>query len=112
MTEESPLHIRQAEGLRRLADMIEQNPQIAGHLAYALDGILSPVSERLDAREQLSTFARVAKTTDAEVTIKNDRASCAVFAAFGPVRIEMYASAAKMAGQPQPTPEYEPLAVD
>lgn len=36
MTNETPLHIRQAEGLRRLADMIEEHPDLAEVLTYSL----------------------------------------------------------------------------
>jgi hypothetical protein len=114
VTDKTPLHIRQADGLRQLADMIENNPTIAQHLAWALDDILCPASTKLDVREQLTTLATVAKTADAAVTIKNDNDTCHVIVTFGPVSIRMYASAARMAGnpEPKPTPDYTPLVVD
>lgn len=110
---DKPLHIQQAEGLRQLADMIENNPEIAKHVDYALRYMLLPASGNSDAREQLTTVATIAKTTNASVEISNDADSCHVHVRFGPVGIDMYANAARMAGLPQPKPAaYQPLVVE
>lgn len=111
---EQPLHIRQAEGLRRLADMLERSPEIAGKLNYTLGDILVPVSQSDDAREELKAFVRAAKRVNADLKVRNDDDTCHVIVEFGPVAVRMYASAERMAGGPEPkqTPEYEPLVVE
>jgi hypothetical protein len=106
---EIPLHIQQAEGLRALAEMIEQHPEIAKELSYALHNILSPiVRSNPDPRGTLLTFHGIAKASGAETGIENGVESCSVQIKFGPVAVKVYAPAARMAGQ-KPAPKYAPL---
>jgi hypothetical protein len=62
-TTEKPLHLRQAEGLRALADMIEQNPEIARHAHYLRETNVWHTSDP----EALETIVRAALRSGAEV---------------------------------------------
>lgn len=58
-TVKPPLHLRQAEGLRALADFIEANPSLAEEMAYTLSSMQDPVLKD-DPVETLAEFARAA----------------------------------------------------
>jgi hypothetical protein len=111
---EAPLHIRQAEGLRQLADAIEQNPAVGARLTYALRSMTDfIVEDDLQAPPELRAFHAAMKAAGADVNIKNGERGCAVRATFpGAVVVTLQASAEMMAGQ-QPNPvSYEPLVVE
>lgn len=72
-TTEPTLAQRQAAGLRLLADMIEQNPQLAGNLDHSLSFAGINVHSRTDDKAtEMADFARLARrygaTTDKAVT--------------------------------------------
>lgn len=58
-----PLHIRQAEGLRALADMIESNPGLADHLRQPLTGM----SGYVFTAEPITAFIRAAARHGAKI---------------------------------------------
>ncbi|HKS46729.1 MAG TPA: hypothetical protein VJT49_16775 [Amycolatopsis sp.] len=105
-TTEKPLHIRQAEGLRALADFVEQNPGLSDHLGYAFT-MLAPVSTRVDARTILKMFHDAAVGAGAVVSIRNEPDKCHVTADFDVVSVRSYASAEAMADVP--VTAYTPL---
>ena len=107
MSDETPLYVRQAEGLRALADMIEANPDI--DLDFALRHIGQPLNWRVqDPRQTLVTFHDASTAYGAEVNIHNGPDRCMVTAVFDAVRVQMWAAAANLAGEPQSV-QYEPL---
>jgi hypothetical protein len=57
-TTEKPLHIQQADGLRALADMIEQNPAVAPMMLSTLPRMLVSVGHLGDPSEELLAFLR------------------------------------------------------
>ncbi|MFI6304332.1 hypothetical protein ACIBCH_20875 [Amycolatopsis thailandensis] len=63
MTEQKSLHVRQAEGLRALADMIEANPELAEHLSQALQGMAAYVF----TAEPIAAFVRAAGRHGAKI---------------------------------------------
>lgn len=114
--DETPLHILQAESLRRLADAIEQNPELAEVFKHAFGRVHAPfidVDSQTDAREDLARFAEVMKEAGAEVSVKNGPARCYVYAKLGVVVTYRTADPAQMEGPSEPPrkPAYEPLVV-
>jgi hypothetical protein len=97
---EAPLHIRQAEGLRQLADAIEQNPAVGARLTYALRSMTDfIVEDDLQAPSELRAFHAAMKAAGADVNIKNGEDACRVRATFpGAVVVTLQASAEMMAG--------------
>lgn len=59
MSDEKPLHTKQAEGLRALADYIEANPELGNELQYSLRNISEPITCD-DPIALLGQFARAA----------------------------------------------------
>lgn len=80
---ETPLHIRQAEGLRALADMIEANPEIAETMAYPLRYISAPVTSEDDEVGALAAFARACARAGAVIRKDGDTKWFRVIASFG-----------------------------
>jgi hypothetical protein len=82
----------QAAGLRRLADMIEANPEIAADLRYALYGMVAPLVGA-EQRERTAAIARAATRAGAKVDkeVKNDYDQFTLAVTFGPVRIRFLA---------------------
>lgn len=108
MNDDRPLHIRQAEGLRQLADVIEKNPELAHMLRYGLENFGSPVADQ--ARETLTEFHRLMRAGGKTPKVYNDITMCEVSTQFGPVGVRLYATAEHMAGE-RSQPEYTPLEV-
>jgi hypothetical protein len=111
---DKPLHIRQAEGLRLFADAIEQNPDLGGHLSFALRSMHDfIVNDDAQPYVELRAFHAAMKAAGADVAVKNGYDKCEVKATFlGAVVVSLSANAAVMAGQ-QPNPvSYEPLVVE
>lgn len=110
-TNEVPLHIQQAEGLRALAAMIERNPDLAPVMRFPLSQMHSPLTSSAENPRELLAAFRDAGSADpfAEVLVENDVSRCMVTVKFGPVRARMSASADLMADA-VPQPEYAPLA--
>lgn len=75
-TNEKPLHVRQAEGLRALADMIEANPEIARHAYYLRDlnvfHTTNPDDLESIARAGLRAGAKVEKNWSTETVFALD----------------------------------------
>lgn len=59
MSDQQPLHVRQAEGLRALADFVEANPDLADELDYPLRHLSDPILDE-GAADMLAKFARAA----------------------------------------------------
>lgn len=57
MSDEKPLHVQQAEGLRALAAFVEANPELAERLAYSLGNMSEPVYGD-DSAAVMGQFAR------------------------------------------------------
>lgn len=110
----TPLHIRQAEGLRQLANAFEQNPNLGTQMAYALRSMYDfIVNDDAQPYVELRAFHAAMKAAGANVDVKNGDDKCEVKATFlGAVVVTLSAKAAMMAGQ-QPNPvSYEPLVVE
>ncbi|NIH85769.1 hypothetical protein [Amycolatopsis granulosa] len=103
---------RQAEGLRALATLIEQNPALADKLSYALNMLAPLVNHEPDPRVTLTAFHAAAVTHGTEVSVINEPHGCIVAAKFGPVVVRMHARADLMAGGRTRYPHYEPLVID
>jgi hypothetical protein len=86
-----PLHIRQAEGLRALADMIEANPEIADTMSYPLRYISAPVTSCDDEVAALAAFARACVRSGAAIRKEGDTQWFRVVASFGEdVRVDAF----------------------
>jgi len=80
-TTETPLHVRQAEGLRALADMIEQNPDLdANYLGSHLYIWHAKTSDKLAAITRAAL--RAGATVEKDIT----GGQYNVVASFGPIR--------------------------
>lgn len=87
----------QATGLRRLADLIEAEPQLADWLSHTLQtsGINAfPPDE--DERVALAWFVRVMKAAGATITKSTSASLYQVAAHFGSVKVEALASRAQV----------------
>jgi hypothetical protein len=87
---EIPLHIRQAEGLRAVADMIEANPEMAPLLAYSLRNISAPTGSVDDPKAAMATFARATVKHGAKVRKDGSSEWFRVAATWGPVEVEVF----------------------
>lgn len=74
-----------ADGLRALADMIEDNPELVPIFKFSLGEIREPVHDR----EELATFARAAARTG-KVSKNFSSKYASVSIAFGPVTLAAY----------------------
>ncbi|MFD8496278.1 hypothetical protein [Amycolatopsis sp. NPDC059657] len=69
MSDDKPLHVQLAAGLRAFADMIEQNPETADGFRYTLtDAAINVHLADGNEAEQQAMFARVALRHGAKVT--------------------------------------------
>jgi hypothetical protein len=108
---ETPLHIQQAEGLRQLADMIEQNPEIAHTLRAAFSSF--GVCVRENARAELAGLYRALKTAGGEPRLDNKIDECRVSGKLAAVNVYAWASAEWMKdNEPKRVVAYEPLVVE
>lgn len=111
MTTDNPLHIRQAAGLRQLADAIEQDPEFAEQVRFALEHLNNFAVEG-DLRADLLAFRTSALKAGAEALIDNKPDECVVRVSFGPIEVSRRATAARMSGQ-EPNPfNYKPLVIE
>lgn len=88
-TTETPLHIRQAEGLRALADLIEQNPEIAENMRQPL----SDMGGYAFTVEPIATFVRAAAKHGAKIVKDypdNPERHFSAYAHFGPVTVRLH----------------------
>ncbi|MFE3178685.1 hypothetical protein ACFXPA_44130 [Amycolatopsis sp. NPDC059090] len=107
------LAARQAEGLRAVARLIEQNPELAEHMQFALAPNFNAFVAHTDEnpRARLQHFRRAALAEGADVSVDNGIDFCTVAATFGAVTLHLLARAEHMAGQdPRPAAAYRPLA--
>lgn len=72
MTDATVLAAEQAAGLRKLADMIEQNPEVAEHLGATWDRILVSVSHVDDSKAVMAAFARAGKACGVKIRKEYD----------------------------------------
>lgn len=84
---ETPLHIRQAEGLEQLAAMIRTNPALAEHFDQAFRYMGHHVFT--DAKDVLGLFARAAAHGGAKVTKEYSSSFAAVYADWGALRYKI-----------------------
>lgn len=108
---ETPLHIRQAEGLRQLADLIEHDPGFARQVQFSL-GHMYNYAISGDLRADLLSFRASALNAGAEVVIENRPTECEVRATFSAIEVTRSATASRMAGQQPSAVDYEPLVVE
>ncbi|GAB3479606.1 hypothetical protein [Amycolatopsis cihanbeyliensis] len=102
---------QQAEGLRRLAAMLESHPELAEDCRYMLGTLYQPLTRYTeDPRGALASFHAAAVDSGADPTIHNGAERCTARVAFGPVVVEMSADADVMTGQVC-RPKYAPLTV-
>lgn len=85
---EKPMHIQQAEGLRAVADMIEQNPELSGLLRQSLDYMCTYAS----TVDEIAAFIRAALRHGAEIVkeypdAENPDRAFRAYANFGPVSV-------------------------
>jgi hypothetical protein len=80
----------QAAGLRALADLIDANPHIADHLAFALHHILVPVMNQPGPRRVMTDLVTAAKACGAPVEIDPRGAYIHALLKFGPVTVDAY----------------------
>lgn len=111
MTEKT-LAQQQAAGLRALADMIEQNPELAEELSFALQRLHAPLIDTTKhPRVMLAAFRDAATTAGAKVVVRNNITECRVeFTFSGEVGVLVNATAGVLAGVAE-KPAYEPLGV-
>jgi hypothetical protein len=111
---QQPLHIRQAEGLRKLADAIEANPGLSTYMRFPMrnfDAYL--VSDEDQPRATLRTFHAAMTAAGADVVIKNGTNKCEIQAVFHDAFVvTMSATAAVMAGEKPNVVAYEPLVIE
>lgn len=111
-TDKRPRHIQQAEALRKLADAIEQDAEVAKLFDFPLAYMHSPLTSREDGRAAMERYARVLTAMGATVAIVNAADRCTVSAKLGPLGFEAWAHAHQMGGRAAPLPPpppYEPL---
>lgn len=102
-----------AAGLRRLADTIQQHPELADLLLYPVGNMNAPVPAALHARAAIERFAAVAGSAGAVLAEHNNGAYGGVQVGFGPVRVTAYADKHRLADEPlPPPPPYRPLLGD
>ncbi|WP_116051916.1 hypothetical protein [Amycolatopsis palatopharyngis] len=89
MTEKT-LAQQQAEGLRALADMIEQNPELAEELRYsAMEGVNIPILH--NAASTIAAFARAGVAHNAQIEEHSNEKHAGTYLRWGPVGIHVYA---------------------
>lgn len=107
---EPALHVRQAEGLRQLADFIERHPELAKTVEYEFRHMTSPVSSHTDARSQLVAVLDAARRDGVPFRAADDDDRCHIDLSFGnAVTLVVYATAARMAGEAERLPSYVPV---
>lgn len=109
-TNEIPLHVQQAADLRKLAEMVENHPEIADHMSFALRTMDNYIV-RGDARAPLRAFHAAGLATGGDVSIADSGIRCLVKVVFGVVTVTLSADADLMAGV-TPKPKYAPLFED
>jgi len=109
MSDTRPLHTRQAEALRRLADAVEATPGLAEVVDLPLRYLSTTFKE--GARAQLETFLAGMTAAGAEVAVTNAVDVCTVDASLGAVQLKVWATAEAMkdGAPPPPVPKYAPL---
>lgn len=80
-----------AAGYRAIADLIENNPELAEHLRYVPKNILVPVSGEDDPRGIIASFARAGLRTGAEISKRQTDKHAGAVIGWGPVAVEVYA---------------------
>jgi hypothetical protein len=108
---ETPLHIRQAEGLRQLADAVEQSAEFAKQIQFALEQMHN-FAVSGDVRADLIAFKNHALNAGAQVVINNKPSECEVRATFSGIDVTRSATSSRMAGEKPNVLEYEPLVVE
>jgi hypothetical protein len=86
-----------ADGLRKLADLIETNPAFAPVMRYPLGSMNAPANYVGDTRKLMADFARAALAAGGTVEKDYDGDKWAgINASFGPVCVQVYADRAKV----------------
>ncbi|GAB3156531.1 hypothetical protein GCM10027258_63110 [Amycolatopsis stemonae] len=107
-TDETPLHVQQAEGLHRLADAVASGADMSYGMQYLVENLTSVyVSFDGPARENLTAFATGMRDAGADVEVRNEPENCTVIATFGVLKVQKSASAKEMASESPVA--YEPL---
>jgi len=87
---EKPLHVQQAEGLRALADLLEQNPELAEQTRYNLEAINVPCSSADDPVATIAAFVRAGLAHGASIEKEYDSKFGGATISWGTVGIHVY----------------------
>ncbi|WP_162186964.1 hypothetical protein [Amycolatopsis vancoresmycina] len=108
--DERPVHVRRAEALRKLADLIENDPAFDELVVFPLTYFHSPLNARDDARADLQLYVKTLTEAGAVVEIDNTPDRCEVRVDLGPLQMKAWAFAHQLAvDAPPPPPKYEPI---
>lgn len=95
-TDERPDHVKKADGLRALATLIEQNPELAEHFRHTIGIINVPVNSVDEPVPLIAAFTRAAMALGARVEKEYGEHWGGVNLTWGPVGIHVYAARDKV----------------